>query len=81
MRDVLTCSVSPSVYNLYTYAIPERALEGSKGDVCSQEARARDEDAVIEDSSLKESHEQVRMSRSVWHCVRISAAALGSGTQ
>jgi hypothetical protein len=38
----------------------EEALEESKGDVGSQEARARDEDAVIEDSSLQESHEQVK---------------------
>ena len=43
------------------YAIPEEALEESKGDVGSQEARARDEDAVIEDSSLQESHEQVHI--------------------
>ena len=40
-------------------SLPEKALEESKGDVHSQEARAKEEDAVIEDSSLQESHEQV----------------------
>ena len=41
----------------------EDALKESRDDVGSQETRARDEDAVIQEASLQDSHEQVSHQR------------------
>ena len=65
---------SPYHHLLFSLSLSEHALIVSRSDVQEQETRAGNEDGVVQEESLKETHEQVqdmvRMERSELSLIR-----------